>query len=127
MSDTIQVPDLSEVPSNDLRDIATHLFNSAIGIREQELWPVFQQLHVVIATELRARGEDDDRTVLVLDHSGHEVWTDFEGSAGEGWSVMCDCGFAMNDVPSKDEAEQHGDAHVAATGGRWADWGGSAS
>ena len=95
------------------------LRSTTITSRDEELWPVFQRLHEVIAAELRARGEDDGETRLVLDHGGHEVWTDDQGTAGATWSVMCDCGWVLNGLPSQEAARAEGDLHVEATGGRW--------
>lgn len=104
---------LEELTDNELRSIEDRLQDMSV----QFGGVVFDTLlatRFVVAEELSRRGYDEGAVRLVRDHCGHQVWTDEDGSA-----VMCDCGWAVNGLPSVAAADQEGESHIAETGGRW--------
>lgn len=106
---------LTDLHDHQLRDLLDSMAEPAKAY-SRGAFEMFHPIRYMIAEELMRRGHDDYSLRLIVNHGGHEVWTaDDDG----GWSVMCDCSWAVNDLPSIADADQHGEQHIAETGGCW--------
>ncbi|TVR25387.1 MAG: hypothetical protein EA387_04170 [Nitriliruptor sp.] len=111
---------LADLTSPQLLDLLTRLrMIDAEFPAAGETFPLFAATRTEVGRVLRERGVSDDEVTLILEHDGHQVWTDDDTEAGGGWNAYCDCGWSAGRLPSVGAADQACQEHVVNTGGRW--------